>query len=618
MIKRMRTVIHAAWKLGLVTAAVVATAASAHAQSSLQMGINTNKPTIEFNGSDQSRVSLDAAGNLKISAAATAATTVLGRKLVIVTVWNGPRPLDEFGGCATYTNLPAGEFWFYALDANGANPQCYSDLQPTTTTPPGPYGAFNVQTRVDTTGEMLGGTPAGTPDACGLLNGDDLCIKGVALLCVSGPNGVNPQPGVPPGDDAQVCFAQDSAVLGSARWQIVKGPGVLLTGKMKTNIGTQVFASMAHTVPGNLTGLDLFEFVFEISGGDMAPLYPQLSTSAPVDPRKFIVVQTFGAPNGASPFTDFSTPFSEVTFGSLDAASWSFLLPPPDPCNGKISGSVTDYFNPLNGIPGAEVQLTGQPNLIPAANGAYATANNLCAGTYTVTGLPPSGYSVYGVSSQQIQVSTSADGTQNSVVAGVNFQMYAAAVSSASYTTFVQAGWGTKPKANNAGALLATYFDFLYPGGELVIGDPSKFTVTETGAPAVQDFLPQEGRALPLTASYVDPPSRFKLKHKGKQSHHRRLGGLAGETLALELNVRFSALALTRFGLGSLKLASGKLAGWSVDQVLALANTALGGSLTVGQLPAGLKSFDELEGIVDKINKNFQAGTTNNGYLIVP
>jgi hypothetical protein len=599
MIKSMRAVIHAGWRIGLVTAAVVAAAAPANAQFSTQMGIGTQKPHIEFNGSDQSRVALDAAGNLTIAAGATSVTNVLGEKLVIVTVWNGPRDLDAGGGCGSYN--VNGEFWFYAEDANGANPKCYSDLQPgVTTTPPHVWGGFNIQTRVDAGGNMLGGTPAGAVDACGVLNGDDLCVKGVALRCMSAA-------------DLNGCFSQGF----NAVWRIVQGPGILLTGKMKVNLGTQVFASMRRDAIGNTTGKDLFEFVFQVSGGLLEPWYSPASLS---DSRKFVVVQAAGLPNNqpqlnpVSLFADFGTPFSEVVEGAVDSAKWSFMLPPPDPCNGRISGSVTDYFNALNGIPGSEVQLTGQPNLIPASNGAYSSANNLCAGTYTVTALPPAGYTVYGAGSQTVTIGTSVDGTQNNAVSGVNFRMYAAAVNSAAYTTFVQAGWGTKPRANNAGALLATYFSFVYPGGELVIGDPLKFTITETGPSAVQDFLPQEGRPAPLTASYIDPPSRWKLQHAKKQSHHRRLGSLAGETLALELNVRFSALALTRSGLGSLKLASGKLAGMTVDQVLAIANSVLGGNA----LPPALKTFDDLEDIVERINKNFQAGTTNNGYLIVP
>ena len=94
--------------------------------------------------------------------------------------------------------------------------------------------------------------------------------------------------------------------------------------------------------------------------------------------------------------------------------------------------------------------------------------------------------------------------------------------------------------------------------------------------------------------------------------HHRKLGSLAGETLALELNVRFSAFGITRVGLGGLHLATGKLKGFTVDQVLAQANSVLGG----GALNPLLKCYDDLEDIVEAINENFRAGVVNKGYLI--
>jgi len=75
--------------------------------------------------------------------------------------------------------------------------------------------------------------------------------------------------------------------------------------------------------------------------------------------------------------------------------------------------------------------------------------------------------------------------------------------------------------------------------------------------------------------------------------------------------VRFSAFSLTRAGLGQMHVVTGKLAGKTVNEVLALANAVLGG----GALPTGL-TYDNIEDVVERINKNFQAGTTDNHYLI--
>ena len=73
----------------------------------------------------------------------------------------------------------------------------------------------------------------------------------------------------------------------------------------------------------------------------------------------------------------------------------------------------------------------------------------------------------------------------------------------------------------------------------------------------------------------------------------------------------FSVKGITRTGLSSMKVASGPLAGQTVQQVLALANSVLGG----GALPSGM-TISQLNDIVDKINNNFDGGTTNGGYLI--
>lgn len=86
----------------------------------------------------------------------------------------------------------------------------------------------------------------------------------------------------------------------------------------------------------------------------------------------------------------------------------------------------------------------------------------------------------------------------------------------------------------------------------------------------------------------------------------------AGQVLALRLSVDFSNAGITRTGLADLKVVSGKLKGSTVAQVLALANTVLGG--TTSALPAGV-SVSDLNAVVDAINNNFDNGTTNNHYL---
>ncbi|GEM_PF-4201785 len=72
----------------------------------------------------------------------------------------------------------------------------------------------------------------------------------------------------------------------------------------------------------------------------------------------------------------------------------------------------------------------------------------------------------------------------------------------------------------------------------------------------------------------------------------------------------FDSAGLTTTGLSALTVKSGALAGYTVGQVLALANTALGG----GNLPSGI-TISALNSVVDAINNNFVDGNTDKRYL---
>jgi hypothetical protein len=85
---------------------------------------------------------------------------------------------------------------------------------------------------------------------------------------------------------------------------------------------------------------------------------------------------------------------------------------------------------------------------------------------------------------------------------------------------------------------------------------------------------------------------------------------LAGQVLALQLNVDFSNKGITDTGLKNLYVVSGAMAGKTVQEVLTIANSVLGG----GSLPSGL-TIANINDTVDSINRNFDNGTANNGYL---
>jgi len=163
------------------------------------------------------------------------------------------------------------------------------------------------------------------------------------------------------------------------------------------------------------------------------------------------------------------------------------------------------------------------------------------------------------------------------------------------FTTYTQGGWGAPPSGSNPGALLAGNFATLYPGGVIIGGCK---TLKFTSAAAIEAFLPQGGSPAPLKSSQINPAGKVSV--------------LAGQVLALELSSRFSMAGRTKPGLGSLKVKSGKLAGWTVAAVLNLGNQVLGGN--AGVLPAGVR-INDLNDVLTLINENYDNGTTDKRYL---
>jgi len=429
-------------------------------------------------------------------------------------------------------------------------------------------GTLALRARFTQDGKFAGGAGG----ACGLGSTDDFCVTGSVF------------------DQAtNTWYGQGGSIL----------RGRIVHGGFKKNAIVHQGASF-----------DDYEFHVLLTGGDL-----YTNKILPMFGSNELALEVFGYNDGVSytgdnpfVFSGFSQTYVMAYSGPTNTTGLVF----DDACDGKVSGSVTDFLNPLSGITGAEVQLTGSPNLVPGTNGAYTSGNNLCVGTYQVTVVPPAGWLVYGADSATITVSKQADG-HNSVFSGVNFKLYSSPINTSNFITFTQAAWGTKPRGSNAGALLKTFFDLVYVE-EVVIGVPNtigRYSITLTGAVAVTDFLPQNGKIVALDHSYVDPASMWKWKHWGKRANHGRISELAGEVLALELNVRFSAFNITKGGLGSLHLTSGLLMGKSVDEVLAIGNRVLGGD----PLPLVLKKYEDLESIIEKINKNFEAGSPTKGYV---
>ena len=169
------------------------------------------------------------------------------------------------------------------------------------------------------------------------------------------------------------------------------------------------------------------------------------------------------------------------------------------------------------------------------------------------------------------------------------------------FVTFPQTTWGGTPKGTNIAARLTNHFAALYGTNGLRIGTTNGLTFTNVRA--IQLFLPAGGRAASLVRSQVNP-----LRSEG--------GSLAGQVLALQLNVDFSNHGLLATGFADLRLAPGQpLAGSTVAQVLVRGHAVLGGDATA--LPPGV-THAAFATLLDKINKNFETGSKDLALLVRP
>lgn len=194
---------------------------------------------------------------------------------------------------------------------------------------------------------------------------------------------------------------------------------------------------------------------------------------------------------------------------------------------------------------------------------------------------------------------TISDGKGGYATATVTVMVTAGVCTTNGFTTYTQGGWGSKPSGSNPGALLAANFASLYPSGIRVgiVGGTGK-ALTFTSAKAISNFLPGGGTAGVLKASATDPK-------KGSANV------LAGQVLALQLNVDFSRAGIKKAGLGELMYN-----GRTVSEILALGHQVLGGN-TAALAPYGW-TIAQLNNVIDSFNRNFDNGTQNLGALSCP
>jgi len=173
------------------------------------------------------------------------------------------------------------------------------------------------------------------------------------------------------------------------------------------------------------------------------------------------------------------------------------------------------------------------------------------------------------------------------------------------YCSRTQGGWGAPCAGNNAGCLLRNNFATVFPAG-LTIG--GTFTMHFDSSGAIREYLPAGETAGVLTANLNNPLTS-------------PAGVFGGQVTALAINVAFSDAGVGDFNpnLGNLIIPNGvhspagPFAGWTVYQILALANDVLGGN--TGALPGGI-SLTDLNSVVDGINNNFDSCHVSLSYLV--
>lgn len=164
------------------------------------------------------------------------------------------------------------------------------------------------------------------------------------------------------------------------------------------------------------------------------------------------------------------------------------------------------------------------------------------------------------------------------------------------FRTQTPGGWGASANEGNPGLYRDAHFQAAFPNG-LTIGCVNQLSFTS--AAAIEDFLPSAGTADVLLSSAENP---VNIQNS-----------LAGHLVALSLSIGFDAydadFSESEFALKDLLLNSGPFNGWSVENIVTLANDVLGGC-------NASYSPSEVADALSLINENFVDGEIDNGNLL--
>ena len=313
-------------------------------------------------------------------------------------------------------------------------------------------------------------------------------------------------------------------------------------------------------------------------------------------------VTCFGANNGSATITptggtapysivwdNFSTSF---TRGSLaPGVNYTAVVTDANGCATNVSVAVT------------------QPTVLSV--GTVKTQVLCYGGKGTGTATPAGGTAPYTYSWNTNPVQTSAVanlpvGTWTVTVTDANGCTVSSSVtlsllSCQGFTTVTPGGYGAACSGGNWGCYLATNFASKFPTG-LQIGSGTRFLKFTTAA-AVKAFLPSGTTARALNAGTLTNPTAKSYSNV-----------LAGHAITLTLSIGFDtnpAFSPSTTSLGSLVVSSGAFAGKSVSELLTIANTILGGG-------ASPYTASQINNALDAVNRNYDNGTVNLGYLSCP
>jgi hypothetical protein len=168
------------------------------------------------------------------------------------------------------------------------------------------------------------------------------------------------------------------------------------------------------------------------------------------------------------------------------------------------------------------------------------------------------------------------------------------------FRTQTQGGWGSNPNGNNPGAYLHANFATAFPSG-LTIGCEN--TLVLNSASAVTAFLPSGSTpsALP-NGSLVNPGGTY---------NNVLAGQLVALTISLQFDLTFPSFGTSDAWLGDLVIVSGDFQGYTVSQIVEIANEVIGGCNTSF-------SFSQINQVLSSINENYVDGSINNGFVECP